>query len=490
MRTTFLYRAYAESNPDLAETFGGDDEVALEDHFTRYGAGERRGVNLDDYMRLEGVFASEEGHLYLAGWADRRMVPSIAVTVIVGYMMYELGEVEPCWYHRPDVSNVTGDTDRPSGFLMLLRIPDITLHSRLTILFNGKKVHESPVTRWQSVDHFLPQALGACAVLGDRPVGQTLEAAERLYPPFAELWTSYLGSLTFTRAFAHGQERVVERSIVITLYRKADMLLPQLETLAPALAGKPVEVVVVANDLATDPALLVARLRAFCQLHDVALSLHLCSGNSGFSAGNNYGADQARGEVLIFMNPDIFPPEGAEAQALAFLERAPDEGVLEGALLYYGDGMLMHSGMYVCADTVVDPRQGRSAPALRVEHFGKGLAHHVDDPGAAPEVPGGMPVLATAALWKIRKALFEEMGGLSTDYLFAYYEDADFCLRLLEAGHGIRIDRDTRWIHMEGVGKAKPPMVRSFMWLNRALFSRRFAGTAHLASEDTDLFQL
>ena len=47
------------------------------------------------------------------------------------------------------------------------------------------------------------------------------------------------------------------------------------------------------------------------------------------------------------------------------------------------------------------------------------------------------------------------------------------------------IDETARWIHMEGVGKPKPPAVRSFMWLNRALFSRRFAGSPHVPRSQT-----
>ena len=100
------------------------------------------------------------------------------------------------------------------------------------------------------------------------------------------------------------------------------------------------------------------------------------------------------------------------------------------------------------------------------------------------------PVLTTAALWKMRKSVFEKMGGLSTDYLFAYYEDADFCLRLLQAGHEIKIDETARWIHMEGVSKPKPPYMRAFMWLNRALFTRRFRDSDLVASVETDLHQL
>ncbi|CAN0570241.1 unnamed protein product, partial [Ectocarpus sp. 12 AP-2014] len=397
-----------------------------------------------------------------------------------------------CWFQRQDVAEATGDFDRPSGFLVMARLPEFHMHSDVSLMINGKTCHEIRTTRWMSAQSFMSEALSTCAVLADRPVGATLQMAARMAPGFGQVWSSYLDRLSFTRLCETGAGRAVERSIIVTLYRDISMLMPQLETLAPALSGQPVELIVVANEFTGDTRLLAEQVAAFSQIHDVALSVHLCSGNSGFSAGNNYGARVARGEVLIFMNPDIFPPEGQEDQAFAFLSGDPGEG-LDGALLYYGDGSLMHSGMYTTADQAVDARQGFSDPVMRVEHYGKGLSLHVDDDAATTdaalrEVPDE-GLLVTAALWRIRKSVFEEMGGLSTEYIIAYYEDADFCLKMLEAGRPVRLDR-SRWIHMEGVGKPKPGMLRTVMWLNRALYSRRFAASPFVAPAATDLSKL
>ena len=329
-------------------------------------------------------------------------------------------------------------------------------------------------------------------MLADRPAGQSLAAAQALMAGFQDIWSEFLQGVSFTKAFETRPGEEVDQSIIIALYRKADMLLPQLECLAETLRNTRTEVIVVCNQL-QQPEPVIQRMAGFCQLNDIRLSVYLCPLNSGFSAANNFGADVARGETLIFMNPDIFPPEQNEGPALEFLTSPAGEG-LTGALLYYGDGMLMHSGMYVASDIAFDARGGVSEPILRVEHYGKGLSHHVDDDDAVLDqvmAPvRGEKFLVTAALWKIRKTLFDEMGGLSVDYLFAYYEDADFCLRMLQAGHKVEIDETARWIHMEGVGKPKPPAVRSFMWLNRVLFSQRFANSGLVAPTSTDLFQL
>jgi len=166
---------------------------------------------------------------------------------------------------------------------------------------------------------------------------------------------------------------------------------------------------------------------------------------------------------------------------------------LHGALMYYGDGALMHAGMYAVRDTAFDPQRAETVRPLRVEHFGKGLAHRVDDDPALIE--GALRklrddvLMVSAALWKIDRDLYLAAGGLPTDYLVAYYEDADFALRLRERGVPVVLDRQARFIHMEGAGKAFSPPQRSFLWLNRCLFSRRFAGSALVvdARDDLDL---
>ena len=73
---------------------------------------------------------------------------------------------------------------RPSvlGFLppAKSRKPDLNLNSNVRILVNDQQMYENETMRWQSVDHFLQQALGAVAMLADRPAGETLPAAQAL----------------------------------------------------------------------------------------------------------------------------------------------------------------------------------------------------------------------------------------------------------------------------------------------------------------------
>jgi len=486
MSGTFLHQLYAELNGDLAETFGADAVDELRNHYLRYGVNEVRGASVGEHFNLEGMLISDGGFVLLIGWADLRVLKSLNFTVDMGFLSYEITDPSIAWYHRPDVADAVGDAENPCGFVALFQIDQAVIHPRVTIKVNGHVVRQESTVRFLSVQKFLNTALATCGVLADMPVGHSLKSACLLFPVFEQLWYDYLDSLAFAHALQRRQHDHVERSIIITVYKRADMLMRQLEELAPYLVSSKTEVIVVGNELIGSQATLSA-INAFCQIHPIDISVYLCSGNSGFSVANNYGAEQARGDVLVFMNPDVFPPEESFEQAVAFLESDPGQA-LHGAMLYYGDGMLMHSGMYATYDWVASRSSEDVARVLRVEHFGKGLSHWVDDDEMdwVFEHVDENRAMVSAALWKVRKSVFDAAGGLPIDYLFAYYEDADFCLRFLESGGEIVIDKSSRWLHLEGVGKAKPPAVRTFMWLNRARFTDRFGDSELLVDPEGD----
>lgn len=490
MNRLFRHQQYRDANPDLEARFDAEDDLGLYEHFKRFGRREMRGMRPGEYVRIEGALFSDKGHVFVVGWADRRMFVDFNLTIDIGYLRFEFTAEDMVWHRRDDVSAVTGDTVNLPGFLGLLALDTDDVHGKVVVSVSGTACYTDETPRFLSKEVFLDEALAATAILADRPAGQTAAMATRLLPGFQDIWRDVTATRHYIEAFATGASGAVETSVVIVLHRRAEMLLLQLTLLAEFLERRSGEVIVVAN-LLDQPDKLVQELIAFTQIHDIDLRLFLCSGNAGFSAANNYGARAARGTHVVFMNPDIFPPEGQQDQAFAFLGSDPG-AALTGALLYYGDGLLMHSGMYVAGDRLFDTASGEVCRLLRVEHFGKGLMLHVHDPlpGSVAAINEMPSLLVTAALWKIRKELFLDCGGLPEDYIFACYEDADFAMQLREKGIPVKVDTDARFIHLEGVGGQKSPTMRTAMWLNRTAFSRRFAQSAHVVDDLTDRMRL
>jgi GT2 family glycosyltransferase len=211
-------------------------------------------------------------------------------------------------------------------------------------------------------------------------------------------------------------------------------------------------------------------IAALDQLVPYTLRVILASDNSGFSHANNYGAAQARATRIALVNPDIFPAPNSTQTLNALLSVPLPRSVLVGSQLNYGNGALMHDGMYVAENAAYVEESGTAISLLRVEHFGKDAdGRPACDRATLRNVPA-----VSGAFWQLQQDTLFNAGGLSTDYLLAHYEDADFCLRLWEQGGQVRVFGPAALMHHEGVSSHGSPIGLSTRWLNRHIFSDRW----------------
>jgi len=131
--------------------------------------------------------------------------------------------------------------------------------------------------------------------------------------------------------------------------------------------------------------------------------------NLGFGAGANRGAERARGEVVVFLNPDAC--------------------LLPGALRTLVDALLLTPGAGIAGGGLVDER-GRWQPAAA--RFGP-LRHLLLDttvgrlPARRRRVPYPVDWVYGTFL-AVRRDLFRHLGGFDARY-FMYGEDLDLCYR-------------------------------------------------------------
>jgi O-antigen biosynthesis protein len=141
-----------------------------------------------------------------------------------------------------------------------------------------------------------------------------------------------------------------------------------------------------------------------------------------YSALNNYAVTFAKGEVLALVNDDIEVDDAASADWLTeMVSHALRPGVgAVGAKLWYPNHTLQHAGMVLVG----------------------GVARHVHKhlPKGGTGF-NGRAVLTqnfsavTGACLVVKKALFEQVGGLNDQELAVGFNDVDFCLKLVEAGY-------------------------------------------------------
>jgi GT2 family glycosyltransferase len=113
-----------------------------------------------------------------------------------------------------------------------------------------------------------------------------------------------------------------------------------------------------------------------------------------------------------------------------------------------------------------------------VEHYGKGA------PPGDVELNRPRPVTAvTGAFVSADRDWFERLGGFSVDYIFGHYEDADLCLRSLDAGTAVWMQPIPLY-HLEGKGSTRLPAHEGGSLFNRWLFTSRWGDRPDLLGRE------
>jgi GT2 family glycosyltransferase len=143
--------------------------------------------------------------------------------------------------------------------------------------------------------------------------------------------------------------------------------------------------------------------------------------NLGFAEGVNRGAAEARGEILLMLNPDAVPEPDALDRLLEGFEAHPEAAGLAPRLV--GTDGRSQAGWQL--------RRLPSPWHLVLQAF-----PFVGSPKTGPEPPAGSPVeQPAAAALALRRSAFEAVGGLDSGFHPAWFEDVDLAARLKEAGH-------------------------------------------------------
>jgi GT2 family glycosyltransferase len=139
-----------------------------------------------------------------------------------------------------------------------------------------------------------------------------------------------------------------------------------------------------------------------------------------YSALNNAAVAQARGELVGLLNNDIEVISPGWLDEMVSIALQPGVGAV-GARLLYPDRSVQHGGVLLGVGGIAG-------------HAHKHLP--ADDPGHGGRAQLTQTFSAvTAACLVVRKALYEQLGGLDEERLGVAFNDVDFCLRLRDAGY-------------------------------------------------------
>lgn len=232
-------------------------------------------------------------------------------------------------------------------------------------------------------------------------------------------------------------------SIIIPTKDKAPLLQRCLETLTSRTDYRNYEILVVDNGSTASDA--VALLDQLIGLESPSLRVYRYPGDFHFGRINNLVAQEAQGELLLFLNNDTAPLNADWLDELVGLISQSDVGVV-GARLLFPDGKVQQAGLTLgllgAAET---PFLGYSSEASG--YLGRALV--AQDVSAV----SGSCIL-------IRKPLLTLLKGFDEHYTVAY-GDVDLCLRAREAGFRVVWTPHASLLHDAGASLRDPVVAGS-----------------------------
>ncbi|MCZ4330206.1 glycosyltransferase [Castellaniella denitrificans] len=157
-----------------------------------------------------------------------------------------------------------------------------------------------------------------------------------------------------------------------------------------------------------------------------------------FAAINNFAVEQARGDVLLFLNNDIqFSPQTRSdwLERLLRLAVRPEVG-MAGARLDLPDGQVDQYGLVLGLDNSV-------GAAFR------GMASDAQGYMYRLVVQQNASALSASCLM-MRRTVFQELGGFDTQAFPVYHADTDLSLKATQAGYLLALEPETGLQHMGG----------------------------------------
>jgi GT2 family glycosyltransferase len=247
-------------------------------------------------------------------------------------------------------------------------------------------------------------------------------------------------------------------SVVMVVYRTGEELQQSIDcVLDDAMVD---ELVIVDNGSTPE---MAERLRNLGRT-DPRVGLIQGHGNVGFATAANMGAQAARGDHLIFLNPDAFLQEGCVASLVAGLAGKPSPSIL-GACILDPDGAEQRGGRRgeVSAWTTL------LSLSRATQHFpGLGRFEIHRESEAMPEGIVSIPTIS-GACFAARRADFEALGGFDEGY-FLHVEDIDLCWRARREGGTVSFDPHAKVIHLGHTSQTNPLRVEMHKGLGLVRF--------------------
>ncbi len=232
-------------------------------------------------------------------------------------------------------------------------------------------------------------------------------------------------------------------SVIIVNYNVKYFLEVCLHSVLRAAVGIDMEVIVVDNN-SEDSSTTMIRDRF------PTVKLVENKDNKGFSKANNQGVAIAKGEYILFLNPDTVMPEDFLAKNLAYMDTHPEAGAI-GPRLIDGKGQFAPDAKksFPSLSVALFKTTGLHKIFPKSKFFNKYYAVHVGErETAAVDVLSGCCMM-------VRRSAMDKAGGPFDEDYFMYCEDVDLSYRIAKAGYKNIYYPEVDLIHYKGESTRK-----------------------------------
>lgn len=236
--------------------------------------------------------------------------------------------------------------------------------------------------------------------------------------------------------------RPMELSVVIVNWNVKEILSKCLESIFFYSKDINYEVILVDNH-SSDGSVEHLKQKFRNEINIGRLKLIANDFNAGFAKANNQGFKLAKGEFILFMNPDMELKENSFKKMLDYLKTKPEAGIVTGRLLY-GDKTVqpnVKSFPTLCSQILI---------LLKMHHFFSWLPclkkYLMKDFKYTNEQEVDMVM---GAFIFTKKKVMEEINAWDEDY-WLWWEDVEMCRVVKDKGYKIIFTPITEIIHYEG----------------------------------------
>ena len=249
-------------------------------------------------------------------------------------------------------------------------------------------------------------------------------------------------------------------SVIIVTYNSAGTIAPCLRSLRGQLPEDHFIEILVVDNASRDSTRDILRNELAGE------TILLNSENRGFAAAVNQGLEQASGDIILLINPDVVVDHSFLAELLEFFKNRR-EADIAGAMVSDMSGVRQPS----CWDLP-------SMRTLALECF---LPHSLALPRVtvSPDVTCEVKMVSGVCM-AFRRKVYEQIGGFDERF-FMFYEDADYCRRAGEEGMNVYFLAEAKIRHTVSSSSSEnfPEFIRR-IWKSRLQYIRKYHGSLYV----------